>query len=90
MHARSTASQAIKNNVRITELMADKSIILSQQKVRVCKLGLEDTLTFACSSGTLAIYGASIIECRVADTRHDNSPVSLYTDTGPTYSCVNF
>ena len=33
MHARSTASQAVKNNLRITELMADKNIILGQQKV---------------------------------------------------------
>ncbi len=32
-HARSTASQAVKNNIRITELMADKNIILKQQKV---------------------------------------------------------
>ena len=33
LHARSTASQAVKNNLRITELMADGSIILGQQKV---------------------------------------------------------
>merc|ERR1711976_403149 len=32
MHARSTASQAVKNNLRITELMADKTLILGQQK----------------------------------------------------------
>ncbi|CAH1777067.1 unnamed protein product [Owenia fusiformis] len=32
MHARSTASQAVKNNLKTTEIMADGSIILSQQK----------------------------------------------------------
>ncbi|ELT94042.1 hypothetical protein CAPTEDRAFT_154890 [Capitella teleta] len=32
MHARSTASQAIKNNLKETELMADQSLILGQQK----------------------------------------------------------
>lgn len=32
MHARSTASAAVKNNLRITELMADKNFILKQQK----------------------------------------------------------
>ena len=34
MHARSTATQAVKNNIRSTELAADKSLILAQQKVR--------------------------------------------------------
>jgi len=34
LHARSTASQSVKNNLRITELMADKSIILCQQKAQ--------------------------------------------------------
>lgn len=34
MHARSTATQAVKNNLRDTELLADKNIILGQQKVR--------------------------------------------------------
>ncbi|XP_013386771.1 spermatogenesis-associated protein 4-like [Lingula anatina] len=34
MHARSTASQAVKNNLRITELMADNSFILGQQKAQ--------------------------------------------------------
>ena len=34
MHARSTASKSVKNNLRITELMADKNIILSQHKVK--------------------------------------------------------
>lgn len=33
-HARSTASQAVKNNIKITELMADKNIILGQQKAQ--------------------------------------------------------
>jgi len=32
IHARSTASQAVKNNIRNTELEADKNIILCQQK----------------------------------------------------------
>ena len=41
LHARSTASQAIKNNIKITELMADKNLILGQQKVSAnwCILG---------------------------------------------------
>ena len=39
MHARSTASQAVKNNLRITELMADKNLILGQQKVGILLLG---------------------------------------------------
>lgn len=34
LHARSTASQAVKNNLRITELMADRSLILGQQKAQ--------------------------------------------------------
>lgn len=34
IHARSTASQAVKNNLRITELMADKNLILGQQKAQ--------------------------------------------------------
>ena len=34
MHARSTASKSIKNNLRITEIMADQNLILSAQKVR--------------------------------------------------------
>lgn len=34
MHARSTATQAVKNNLRITELMADKNLILGQQKAQ--------------------------------------------------------
>ena len=33
MHARSTATQAVKNNIRSTELAADRSLILAQQKV---------------------------------------------------------
>ena len=33
MLARSTATQAVKNNIRSTELAADKSLILAQQKV---------------------------------------------------------
>ena len=33
MHARSTASKAVKNNLRITEIMADPNLILSAQKV---------------------------------------------------------
>ncbi|XP_033744012.1 spermatogenesis-associated protein 4-like [Pecten maximus] len=32
MHARSTASKAVKNNLRITETMADQNLILSAQK----------------------------------------------------------
>ncbi|KAJ8297446.1 hypothetical protein KUTeg_023977 [Tegillarca granosa] len=32
MHARSTASKSVKNNLRITEIMADTSLILSAQK----------------------------------------------------------
>lgn len=37
MHARSTAAQAVKNNLRTTELKADKSLILAQQKVCTLK-----------------------------------------------------
>lgn len=33
MHARSTASQAVKNNLRITETMADSNLILAAHKV---------------------------------------------------------
>lgn len=33
MHARSTASKAVKNNLRITEIMADQNLILGAQKV---------------------------------------------------------
>lgn len=33
MHARSTAAKAIKNNLRITEEMADRNVILTSQKV---------------------------------------------------------
>ena len=33
MHARSTASKAVKNNLRITEIMADQNLILKAQKV---------------------------------------------------------
>lgn len=33
MHARSTATQAVKNNLRITEIQADSSLILNSQKV---------------------------------------------------------
>lgn len=33
MHARSTASKAVKNNLRITESMADPNLILNAQKV---------------------------------------------------------
>lgn len=33
MHARSTATQAVKNNLRITEIQADCSLILNAQKV---------------------------------------------------------
>lgn len=33
MHARSTASKAVKNNLRITETMADPNLILNAQKV---------------------------------------------------------
>ena len=33
MHARSTATQAVKNNLRITEIQADSSLILNAQKV---------------------------------------------------------
>ncbi|XP_052796928.1 spermatogenesis-associated protein 4-like [Mya arenaria] len=32
MHARSTASQSVKNNLRITEIQADSSLILNAQK----------------------------------------------------------
>ncbi|XP_063415405.1 spermatogenesis-associated protein 4-like [Mytilus trossulus] len=32
MHARSTASKAVKNNLRITEIMADQNLILGAQK----------------------------------------------------------
>lgn len=35
IHARSTASQAVKNNLRITELMADPNLILGQQKAQI-------------------------------------------------------
>lgn len=35
MHARCTASQAVKNNLRNTELMADKNLIHCQLKVIV-------------------------------------------------------
>lgn len=35
MHARSTASKSVKNNLRITEIMADTSLILSAQKVNI-------------------------------------------------------
>ena len=38
IHARSTASQAVKNNIRITELMADPNPILAQQKVSIASL----------------------------------------------------
>ncbi|XP_064637152.1 spermatogenesis-associated protein 4-like [Lineus longissimus] len=34
MHARSTASKAIKNNLSITEILADRNIILNQQKAQ--------------------------------------------------------
>lgn len=34
VHARSTASQAVKNNLRSTELMADRNIILGQEKAQ--------------------------------------------------------
>lgn len=34
MHARSTASKAVKNNLRITETMADPNLILSAQKAQ--------------------------------------------------------
>ncbi|XP_074650094.1 spermatogenesis-associated protein 4-like [Tubulanus polymorphus] len=34
MHARSTASQAIKNNLRVTEILADKNIITNQMKAQ--------------------------------------------------------
>jgi hypothetical protein len=37
MHARSTASKAIKNNLRVTEIMADQNLILSAQKVSMQK-----------------------------------------------------
>lgn len=33
-HARSTASKAVKNNLRTTELMADENLILGQQKAQ--------------------------------------------------------
>lgn len=33
MHARSTATQSVKNNLRITEIQADSSLILNAQKV---------------------------------------------------------
>lgn len=33
IHARSTATQAVKSNLKITELMADQNLILGQQKV---------------------------------------------------------
>jgi hypothetical protein len=35
MHARSTASKAIKNNLCVTEILADRNVILNQQKVRI-------------------------------------------------------
>lgn len=41
MHARSTASKAVKNNLRITETMADPNLILSAQKVCKCALELK-------------------------------------------------
>ncbi|XP_050415734.1 spermatogenesis-associated protein 4 [Patella vulgata] len=34
LHARSTASKAIKNNLRITEIMADQNLILNAQKAQ--------------------------------------------------------
>lgn len=34
MHARSTATQAVKNNLRITEIQADSSLILNSQKAQ--------------------------------------------------------
>lgn len=34
MHARSTATQAVKNNLRITEIQADCSLILNSQKAQ--------------------------------------------------------
>ncbi|KAH3841837.1 hypothetical protein DPMN_115318 [Dreissena polymorpha] len=34
MHARSTASQSVKNNLRITEIQADSSLILNAQKAQ--------------------------------------------------------
>ncbi|XP_053398877.1 spermatogenesis-associated protein 4-like [Mercenaria mercenaria] len=34
MHARSTATQSVKNNLRITEIQADSSLILNSQKAQ--------------------------------------------------------
>ncbi|KAK2144712.1 hypothetical protein LSH36_736g00015 [Paralvinella palmiformis] len=35
IHARSTATQAVKSNLKITELMADQNLILGQQKAQI-------------------------------------------------------
>ena len=41
MHARSTATQAVKNNLRITEIQADSSLILNSQKVSTGSIQFE-------------------------------------------------